>query len=416
MRRYILYIFTLLLAASCSKSETATSADQDEVVEVAFSMMTKVDSEEETYCFALFSSSQTSMPEYGFYESTLINSTEDTYSWLTPIEEENSTLGLAASYGTYTMSSVSPATAPTLASSYYTSANETTSKTIYGYPYNRIPTNETYDDLYMGDPLTIYIEGALASTSSSATTYTYTFDEDYTLKQQRTKFQLKVCAGTVTSTTESDTEEDDEDADSDSEEDGTTTTTTTQLSYFIRSIYISDVVNSALFNPTVGYYATEVYDLYPFSNFPESSEGYTIDWSESRPLLVTNDEKVDNEDVFYLLSADYSDREKYPITPTLNVEFLSTAESTYGSVREVPIMLDIDFKPQYHYTLDLLINSIEMILTIKVDNWDDKKETGDVTDLGERTITVSLGDGDSSGWEDADTATGDIDYIDEDEE
>ncbi|MFR9506153.1 MAG: hypothetical protein SNI32_08750, partial [Rikenellaceae bacterium] len=354
MRRYILYIFTLLLAASCSKSETATSADQDEVVEVAFSMMTKADSNgEETYCFALFSSSQTSMPEYGFYESTIISLTENTYSWLTPketiIDENTTTLGLAASSGTYTMSSVSPATAPTSASIYYTSATETTSKTIYGYPYNRTPQAESdYDELYMGDPLTIYIEGALASTSSSTTTYTYTFDEDYALKQQRTKFQLKVRAGTYIN--ESDVE--------------------IPLSYYLSSIYIADVVNSALFNPTVGYYATEVIDhLYPFSNFQDDDQGFTINWTESTALEVTDGEKVDTENVFYLLSADYSDRDKYPITPTLNVEFLSTAESTYGSVREVPIMLDIDFKPQYYYTLDLLINSIEMILTITVSDW-----------------------------------------------
>ncbi len=388
MKRYIVYIIATLFAISCSK-ENSPIIEQEEVRDVAFNMMTKAGDESRTYCFALYSTNQNIVPQYGFYTSEIINSADkkDQYQWLTPIEE-NGHLGLAASVGLYSLLAVTPAVVHTSAESYLAldlstgSKIEKITKKIYGYPYNRVPVPDCdYDQLFVGDSQNIYIEGVLASTAPDETAYNYTFDDDYKLKKQRTKFQLKARAGSIT------------------DENGQTT----QLSYNISSIYISDVVNSAIFNPTVGYYATDVIDnLYPFTKFQDDGDNHFINWSESKALDVIGTENIDSDNNFYLISADYSNRERYPITPTLKVEFKNSS----GSIRTVPIMLDINFKPQHYYTFDLLISSIEITLSITVEDWDKHDVTDDVLDLSKSTITVSIED--ENNWETGGAINGDI--------
>ncbi len=391
MKRYILYITAILFAASCGK-ENIPTLDEEEVRNVAFNMMTKA-GDEKTYCFAIYSSNQNVAPQYGFYKSEIITSADDKeqYQWLKPIKEkEDGPLGLAASVGLYSLLVVTPAVVHSSAQAYWWLDLNTSSeaygvaKDIYGYPYNRVPDPENNNDqLFVGDAQNIYIEGVLASTAPDETTYNYTFDKSYELKQQRTKFQLKARAGSIT------------------DENGNTTT---DLSYNINSIYIYNVVNTALFNPTVGYYALNMADrLYPFADFQNNDKDHLISWQDSRALEVTKDENIDNDNYFYLISADYSNRERYPITPTLTVEFKNSS----GSIRTVPIMLDINFKPQYYYTFDLLISSTEITLSVTVQDWWDKHDvTDDVLELDKSTITVSIGD--DNDWVKEDVITGEI--------
>ncbi len=356
----------VMCGVSCSKEEATVTTSED-LVEVNFSLSTRSAEGDETYCFALFSSSISSAPQWGFYSSA--EKTSSDYTWLTPTNNGDDTEGLIASAGTYTLAAVSPAVAP--------SSHTVGDATVYGYELSRRPeAGET--TLYVGDVNTstsVVIDGVETGGS-----YVYTFDDDYTLKEPRVKLQLYIYNAL-------------------DNPDGNP--------YYIKNIYFSNTINKAIYNPTVGYYVEDSDDISPYTS---SSFPLMIDYDEDNKKIVATEYNItDGDNIFYFLAADYTNTERFALTPELNIEFTDSngAEVTKTSV----INLLQNFDPQTSYNMVLCLESTSVTLTFEEVSWDTQTGiTGNVTELPSITASIET----TSDWTE-NNITGSIDNLEDNE-
>lgn len=320
MKNSSIYILIFLLIG-CSKDINVNSLDEDKLIHIDFKFKSNlpVSNGATTTCaFALFEVGDA--PRQGTY---YVNTAK---LWLAPCSvdvqglwiADDATKGLSGKTGDFTLAAVSPAI----------KAVQVLNTNCYGYLHTRTRTEN--EILYVGEPTKVSILGR----DMNGLTI-FSFNEHYTLKEQRTKLKLKMYC----------------------ESQG--------AEFTITDILIKNVIEKGYLCPLHGYHIADINNaLKPFV-FPFVAN------NTSAEVPTTN--KIEGENVVWILSANYNDTEKYE-TPIIEI----TVKLSESEVKTITVPLAYDFKPQHIYTLSLKFSTINTSVSISSASWGEVSDNGQI--------------------------------------
>lgn len=356
MKRVFLYLLGLFIMAACSE-DLRESGQDNLLTENEVMIQTKGVGDQSTYIFYLIGSQTGNRYSGTYVDAYLDEPLMPGYLAAGNVPTYDSSKGLRAVNGNYSLFAASPAQEMVETSS---------GSGLFGYSYTR-----NIEGVYVSEPVNVILGGVYLS-GDKGTEYIYDASAQV-LKQPRSRLKLKFACG-------SDIEQ-----------------------AVLQAINLKNFISEGIYIPYQKrfHYENDAVEataqLYPKTQTQELlqvMQGNTVDLDVQEFILSMNYGETDSEG-----------NTKYPMPSLEIITGASTQESvTFNAV------LGWDFKPQHTYEFTIKINSIYVNMTVNISSWDSEAAGSDIEETETWQVTFPLKDDTVNllDWEKVDKQTGEI--------